>query len=155
VAQQRRFNETVRFMRRFMSAIRFGFDASNSSESAFNKSVRANSPALIDNGTDLIWDYTQIIFSDGIQTGFTSSLVAESTQAGVVDLTWQNNATDDALSLGIDTVSVVLLCEETEQVIFKKNAAVREDLMASITLPQALSGKTIHVWGIASGAISK
>ncbi len=155
IVQQRRFNETVRLMRRFMSVVRFGYQTSNTGLSAFNQAVKANMPAMMDNGTDLMWDYSQLSFSDGIQTGFTSSVVAESTQAEVIDLTWENNATDDVLSLANDTVSVVLLCEETEQVIFKKNAAVREDLLTSITLPQALSGKTIHIWCMAYGAISK
>lgn len=155
VAQQYRFKETVQMMRRFISVLKFGFETSNSSSSYFNIAMKMNAQALAGEYPNLIWDYSQIVLSTGVQTGLSGSVLMDSTQANVIDVTWDANATDDIESLISDAVHFVLLSEEKEQIIFKKNAAIRGDLQASILLPQALSGSTIHIWALVIGVTSK
>lgn len=153
--QQERFKETVRLLRRFLTVFRVGFKSGNASKSPMNLAVKANSEALIGDYPDLMWDFSQLKLSEGTQTDLSGDVTMESTQVGEISLTWKDNSSDDIDALAGDQVLFVFFSEEKQQVIVKKNAAVRGALGATVTLPQALSGTTIHAWAIVTGITTK
>jgi len=152
VLQQKRFKETLSMMRLFKPAITVGFKSSSSSLNSFNRAMQVNAPALIGDSPNYIWDYSAIKLSEGEQSPIYVES-CESTITKVIDVSWSDNADSGSeFSLNSDSISFFCLSEEKGQVIVKNKAVVRESLSASIALPQAFVGDSIHVWAFVNGS---
>jgi hypothetical protein len=150
--QNERFKETQRMMQVLKPAIQIGFKTSDPNTSSTNIATRKNAAALIGDFPDFMWDYSAIKVSQGGQSPIYVSQ-CESIDSLKVQVDWSDNAdSGTVLSLISDKVTFVFLSEEKNQLVIKSNAAVREDLSASITLPQAFVGDTIHVWTFVKGS---
>jgi hypothetical protein len=150
--QNNRFKELLRMMKVLKPAIRIGLKTSDPNQSSSNIAMRINKNSLIGDYPDFMWDFSAIQLSLGDQSPI-YEFVCESNDSSTVQIGWSDNADSGTdLSLVSDKVTFVCLCEEKNQLVIKSNAAVREDLSASITLPQAFIGDTIHVWTFVRGS---
>jgi len=88
--------------------------------------------------------FNKVLITRGELTGFKNAVLA--TQAGgVLDLEWEDNTSQGNASAS-DMVNLVCYCKELKDFQIYEGIGLRSDLLASVTLPNFLIGKTVEVW---------
>lgn len=142
--QRMKFKLVSSFLKANEKLIRLGFAAANPAITAFNSALKANlSDAITGLFPSLALDLTKVKLSFGNLLGLESP-VTGSTQAGIVELDWDDNSNSSDAFVG-DKLMVSIIDDLSGEVMMFGNDITRTEGSASMQLPATWSGRSVHL----------
>lgn len=145
-AQRMKFKVLLEFLQPQVELLRIGFKPDAVKMTAFNAALSYNyQHALLgDFETGFAVDYAAALVAKG-NLPAVESLVAESTVAGQISLSWSDNSAQN-LAAATDVLFVSCLNPDTKTAYITLNAASRADGSALISLPAPFHGSSLQCY---------
>jgi hypothetical protein len=142
IEQRAKFAVIIAFLKRFAGVLRETIrDASMSGSNSALATIMDTAVTGTYPSFDL--DYPKVILAKGSLIGVDDA-IATAVNPGEIVFTWTNNTARDASAT--DKALIMCYCPELKRAAYEYDAAERSTSTATLSVPTAFSGKTVHTW---------